>query len=81
MTKCSKEGGNSVSYMSDLGQSTVTERVLWALVGEGKLESLVKVRVPKAKMVPGAKMMSAFGFSAWSSSHGCFGCTGWSWCS
>lgn len=47
MTKHSKHGGGNVVYTSNLGQSTVMERVLHALVDEGKMESFKKVRVPE----------------------------------
>lgn len=52
MMKCSKDGGRAVVYTSDLGKSTVTERVLRTLKDEGKLESLMNVQALGAEIAP-----------------------------
>ena len=52
MTKRSKEGGGDPVYTSNLGRSTVTSLILQTLAGEGKLESVEKVRTPGSETVP-----------------------------
>lgn len=47
-----KDGGGAVVYTDELGRSLVTARVLQSLKNEGKLENLVKARVPGMETVP-----------------------------